>query len=775
MDLYLYDIKDDIIKKINESEIDSIFDKIYFLDMRIPDVNNIKQTTHKLNKKKSLNENEKKILIFFKSDEPNKLINNIKNDISKIEHKLPLYDIYTENIYLINKYNVYDRVTYQHYRFPDDELIDDIKNKYSNLKETLTDTSDNIEMRKLRKMNLMIDFMKNFNIEILYDTYIKIFYKYSNFVGKEITTCRNQSFIPQFFHIKPYFTRSEIINLALNFEIEVPSKYLEHDEIVILCKKLKKYHITSNMLLKHQNYIINNGNLGLVQYYTLQGSFFMNQYLRNMTYYSSKNTYLEKLIEPMWDLVLNSPEFDKSYYLYRFVHEDAYLKGIKIGDVFIEKGFMSTTRDPFYRSDLYKFGFILLKIKIPAGKKGIGLCLETISHFPEEQEVIFPPNTHFKLIKRDENASYYHTDPHYSSKIKTRYEFEWIENEKISFSRKISDIITKNVDFLNIVKSRSLTLSENIKYFESKFVNELYQFNTTIGDKDLTLMTERYDSSGAYKKFYALELNNGFSIYTIYKGFILFFIEIGETHEGRQMHINYYVKYSSIDPDQIIGDDNLIKFFSSIAYYFDIPAVILYANYLNCDIHTSDIKTGTGQRGFVKHNKDDDANQPITKEICIMGGSYCVDFYQYFKHNNKKYSNINILNVELQPKFSYYDLDTLKHTDPVNILSKTDRDELYQIYFKSYKTIFTDDKYDTISQFFMWLKENKCYLIDQFVVKIDKLLGVDNPFRNDMYMLDPMTYLYNRKLIRTYPMHVDIEITLKRNVLKENKSDYRTR
>ena len=105
--------------------------------------------------------------------------------------------------------------------------------------------------------------------------------------------------------------------------------------------------------------------MGLVQYYTVQGSFFMNQYLRQMTRYPWENDYLEQIIDSMWRLVLRSPAFDKDYILYRFVSSDSYLSELNIGDIFQDYGFTSTTRDPFYRTDLYKFGFILIKIRIP--------------------------------------------------------------------------------------------------------------------------------------------------------------------------------------------------------------------------------------------------------------------------------------------------------------------------------------------------------------------------------------------------------------------------
>lgn len=765
MEYYLFDIKNKKIIRVNENEV---IDKLYFLECRPIYLEELKMA--KKNKP-----TEKNIVNFLNSDTPENLIKLMRENISKIENKVPLYDIYTENIYIIGKHNVYDRVIHQYYRFPEKELIDELLIKRDEVKNKISNQNitDKIILRKLNKLNLMIKFMNYFDIDILFGTYTKVFYKYSQFVGKDTTICKNPSFLQNFHHLRPYFTRSEVLNLALNLEIKMSKDMdeISQEEISKLCKQIKKNQISSDMLIIHNKYILDNEILGLAQYYTLQGSFFINQYLRNKTNHQFKNEFIENLITPMWKLVLNSPEFDKSYTIYRFVQEDSYLQHLKIGDVFTEKGFMSTTRDPFYRSDLYKFGFILIKINIPANKKGVALCIETISHFPEEQEIIFPPNTKFKLIRRDDDCLYYHTDPLFSSKIKTRYEFDWVGSSEINFER--NKMISDNkviIDFLKIHKPNTITLNEKIKYFESNFVNQLYQFQTLLGEKEFTILTEMYDSTGAYKKYYAIETKNGYSIYTIYKGYILFFIEIGETVEGRQMHVNYYVKYSSIDSSKVIGDDNLIRFFSSVAYYFDISTIILYANYLNCGTNVVEQNGGTKQRGFSESKKKyRNEKKQNDNNITTFGGSYCKDLYQYLSTGEKRYSDINILNVELQPKFSYHDLDMLKKISPSQILKKEDRDELYQIYDKSYKVIGKD----TISDFYEWLKDNKCYLLDNYAIKIDRLLGNNNPFRNDMYILDPITYLYNRKYIKVYSTFPNINTVIKRNILKENKNDYR--
>ena len=55
-----------------------------------------------------------------------------------------------------------------------------------------------------------------------------------------------------------------------------------------------------------------------------------------------------------------------------------------------------------------------------------------------------------------------------------------------------------------------------------KYIKELYQFDVMIENKQLTLFTEWYDSTIAYKGFYALENKNGFSIYCFHTSKMLF-------------------------------------------------------------------------------------------------------------------------------------------------------------------------------------------------------------------------------------------------------------
>lgn len=722
MTYILYNIKDNSIEIIDEKDV---LDKLYYFEYRPINNNDIKKYK-KMDKISDLI-NDKNI------------VDKMKIKISKIEDKIPLYDSYSNNIFLINKFNVYERVVNQYYRFPDGELLVQLKEKDGLLKSEKN--LDILEERNLKKINLMLKFMNYFDLEILYDTYMKVFYKYSVFTGMEITTCPRPSFVPIFYHLKPYFTRSEIINISLNLGLDI-KKDIEYDKLKKLCKKVMENEIDFEMLLKHKKYMIGQKSLGMIQYYTLQGSYIMNQYLRNNTIYKDKNIFLENLISPMWNLIKESPEFDKNYTLYRFIKNDDFLRNLKIGETFTEKGFMSTTRNPFYGSEDYDFGTILIKVNIPKNINGVALCLETISHFPEEQEILFPPKSNFKLIKKDSDCIYYHTDINISSKIKTKYEFDWISNEDIYFSRESKEKNDKfRTDFLKINRKINVPLNEKINYFENNYVNKMGQFLINLADKEFVVMAERFDSTGAYKKFYAMEIKNGFSIYTIYDNYILFFIEVGETNNGiEQIHINYYAKHSAIEPNKIIGDEKLIMLYSSIAYYFDIHNVYIYANYMNCNV-----------------SEDDDNKSKI------FGGSYCVDFYQYFTMNIKRYSDLDVLNNELYPMFSYYELDFLKTISPQKILIKEDN-EIYQIYKKIY---CISKNSDNIIDFYIWLKNYKCYLLDIFISLIDRILGENNPFKRDIYELDPISYLYNRKYIKVYSSRFSIIKEIKRDVISK--------
>ena len=152
-----------------------------------------------------------------------------------------------------------------------------------------------------------------------------------------------------------------------------------------------------------------------------------------------------------------------------------------------------------------------------------------------------------------------------------------------------------------------------------------------------------------------------------------------------------------------------------------------------------------------------------------LTGNYCEDFYNYLKNNTKRFFDSDILELELSPKFSYYDLDYLKETPAKNFFSKTD-DELYQIYEKSYKL---DHPNAMLSDYMIWIIENKCYLIDKFVLKLGKIFDKINPFKRDMYILNHYTYLYNRRFVNSFNTFYDINENIERSYLFNRTDEYK--
>lgn len=760
--VYLYDIKKKNIIKVS---VDNAMFEIYFQRCRIPTENELKDNKIKMT------------------------LDEIRTKISGNESYIPLYDVFSYNIFVIQKRNVYIRIMNQNYRFPDELILNEIKNTRENKLKKIEKNdelkNDNVFMRTIRKANLMLAFMEQFNLEELYNTYLRVFYRYAPEIGNATYTCVRKSFIPHKGHLNPYYTQDEVIKLGMNMGIiNLPIKmtYIDfkdkftrkdyHD----VCMQIKSNDISGNILMGHQNYIIKNEMVGLIQYYTIQGSYFMNQYMRGLTQYQYKNEYLEQNIEKIWKLILDAPAFDNDYILYRFVSTDDYLKHLKIGDTYVEKAFISTTRDPFYRTDLYKFGFVLIKIRIPKKIKGIGLCLELLSHFPSEEEIILPPLAHLKLVSVNSLCEYYHPDESFVSNVSTRYEFEWIKNGDIEFPKRPELMEeTKIIDFLSIEKTKTFSVKEKIDFFSKKYFDPMNRIRCKIGDNIFYITCEWFDSTGVYKDMYALKTSDGFSLYSIYKGYILFMIEIGDVDSHSQIRVNYFTKYSQINRQEIMGDDNFLCFISSIAYYFDVPNVILYADFMSCD------SMSTKQRTF-SDNIDNDIDNNIDNDIDTIdynidrstGGSYCIDFYKYLKYGIKRYQNTNTLYVELQPQFTYHDLDVLKNIKPTAILDRVDRDEVYQIYIQNYMIeIQNDENKNNIGDLYIWMVENKCYLMDIFINKFDGHKFTNKSFNRGIYILDAMTYLYNRRLVNTYNRFIKMEFNEEHKLLTLPKNEYR--
>ena len=697
---YVYLINNDnIFEKVNITKDKEILEDIYYLKYKVPTINDIKNSNNL-------------VKTFYKENN----LENIKKKISNVKEKIPLFNVYHYNIYLIDKDKVYSNVTYENYRFPDNITVDNMKKKYQEI-----DAKDDVTKRNKRKIKLMLYFLEQLDYEELYRSYLNAYISFNPYYINEITNCEKPSFINEYKHLTPYYTRLELINLSKNMNLDLDVSTLNDPEkINEICKIVNDNDINKKILIDHNDYINKENMQNFLSYYTIQGSNLLNNYLRNFnnidnTDINLKNKYIENIIIKMYNFLKNSPKFDKDYYVYRFV-DNNFLDNLKEGDEFIEKGFLSTTRNPFYVPKSYKFGKILMKIKIPKNKIGVALCIETISKFPEEQEIIFPPNTKLRLISKNKDFNYYHIDDKYQNSIKIKYEFEYVSClNKPKFEEKILEE-EKFLDFNNLNSNNIYSFKDKIINFLRNLENNKY-FNTKIGKKNFYIITEIFDSTSSYNRFYSLSTSYGLSLYTFYKNNILFFIEIAEIGDTLKLHVNYYLSnlgYSELNREEIINDNDFLYFISQLAKYFIVDDVLIYSDYVNC-------------------NSDNINNSK---------GYLSKDIYNYLKFNKKRFEKIDKINI--YPEFSYFILDELKNINPLKILKKEDNDELYQIYLR----IYPKDK-NNISDLYIWISENYCQLLKIYISKFERLY--ENPFLKISYKFNFRNYIFeyynNTKLI----------------------------
>ena len=385
--------------------------------------------------------------------------NEEKIKLSKFEEYIPMYDIYSDKIYPINKKNLYSRLIYNHYRFINQEVYDWINNKFK--KNKYENDKQNLEL------------LKNYNIEILYETSLKTVFKNSSELGLSISICKRNSFNKFFNHITPYYSRDELIKLGLNMGVIKEKDKIDIQDSKVhyeICKKISKNDFSFEEILENGNYIIDKKLISLISFYSFMGSYFMNNLLRTESNPDISNPYY-KMIQKLSLGKLDSPKLNNEYFIYRFIWDDFFIRNLKIGEVFEDKGFISTTRDPFYSpNNEVKFGIVLAKIKInPSLTKS--LLIENFSLFPKEQEILLIPNTQIKLVSKDENFKYFHVNENYQKNITKKYEFELIgnnfkEDKRVKYIEELEPIILSDDSLENYNSDKIGIINDFIKKYK---------------------------------------------------------------------------------------------------------------------------------------------------------------------------------------------------------------------------------------------------------------------------------------------------------------------
>jgi hypothetical protein len=643
-------------------------------------------------------------------------VDKLKKRISQIESLFPLFDIYSRNTYLVDRDNIYYFVINKHYRRIDRKLYKTlVRNieKYS--KEQYFYFQDILE--NLKKG---IQFIRNYDFDELKKTYIKIIKSLNipeNKLKEEfyvLTSCIRHSFLPYILTSNPYYTKSELENLGKNMKLEI-------EDVDDICTKVRKNDVKSWLIMEHQNYIDNNENKYLIEYYSFYGAYYINEYLRGISHECSQlyvNKNLELQIKNLNNLIIKAPKLDRKYIIYRFLKDDNHLKDLKEGETYTSNSFMSCTRNPFYEAKDHVFGYILLKIEVPEGIRGVCLFMETYSLFKQEQEIIIAPNSRFTVtkIERGEGKTlYYHTNKKYKEMIEKIYElkYEGTDEFKININYPMSSK-SKLVDFTKL----NLSIDE----FTKIYLNELYYLSTKFNQSIYKFKCCWYDSTGSYKKYFFLNTNKSLYMYNqSNNGKLNLLIELDEI-----MSVNYYHKYSENNMT-MFSDSKLIPFLIDIAKCFNIHEIYIHPNYKSCKDLL--IKYGSKDKDIFKFASD------IT--------NYNVDIFEYLKFGRKRFGNIK----EIEHNINYKYFDKLETIEPMSILSKEDKDLICRIYRKIFKNT---KRKDNLKEFYLFMLENYYYEVHILEKKINKKYNKDI-FSDIYYKLDVYQYLYNRNKIKEIP------------------------
>lgn len=611
--------------------------------------------------------------------------------ISKLKYQIALYDIKSDNVYLIDKSQVYNKVFNENYRFITQKFYDEIlEKKQKKLEEKYKNHP--FKDNHMNKYDYFLNFLQNFNLDIYFRTYIDVLYNVDE-LGGELTFKERSDYLPMkvLNHIKPYYTKSEILYYGLNNKI-INSLIVSNNEIQTIYNELQKYEIDFHILLDHYNYIIKNNVYELIQYYSLQSYKTINNYLRFDE--NHKRFLLNKIINKVNEIIFNigkeSKKPERDFYVYRFISDDSYIEKLDINDLFIEKGFLSTTRNPFYKTkDDSNFGWKLMKIKVP--KNYPFLCIETVSMIPYEEEVIFPTNTTLKLINKDTNCEYYHTDQKVQKKIKTKYEFEIVEKYKVE-------------------KLQEKNTSPKIK-------QENYLFY-----KNIECYYEKSETLSDYSDFYVCENDKGIVIFCFIDFKLLMIIEV----YGSYMYINYTFIYKG-----------------KITYIFDYFSTFEeFTEYINflCDRLKLDIKTIKLYGGYINCNKDQ-------INYYYKGGVFCFEIFYYLKFNKE---NSYYLNSQyIKPNFELSEFRKLYNYKLSDIIQRVDKNGRYTELFYLHTEYLKNGGKNNVIDFYLFLVDNCCYFVDALKNTVVEYIE-DRKINFDLSIFKKLVYTielseYNKK------------------------------
>ena len=560
-------------------------------------------------------------------------------------------------------------------------------------------------------------------------------------------------------------------------------------ELTDICNKLSSYEINTQMLIYNQLYILYNNAKSYVQYYSLFGSYYINSYLRNKL--STIDIEMEKHINNFFKLMESTPAFDNDYEVYRFIENDEYLSHLSIGDIFNETSFISTTRNPFYGEKNNVFGFILLKIRLPKGKEGIALLMESYSNYPHEQEVLLMPGK-LKLIETNNDWSYYHWNKLAEKKIIKKYTFEYIEPLSYDIKTYTGNYIKQKIieeqipliDFYAQSYDGSNVQEKVLNFFNSLTkINLRRTFYSKIGNQQYQFFAYFLTQNKVYSKFFFLQKEDEqnkllgdeiyLSIQNPINGQIELLIEIRNI-----ISINYYHRYSGLANN--IDEQHLLHWLAGLAKALTIDTIIIHGNYSSYAsvveniLSTSNIAPKKLLDEWKTIQNIDNPDTNILNLYTADVNTYCVDLVNYLVNGKKRF----MIHDYIEHKVPYHMLNKLKTTKFIDLYNTygyiiDGTTQLLKIYKKlsdSHK-INIDTKQLTVAEFYEIIHFNHPYLIDklQNLITLSYPKNAPNPWHL-YYVFKPYQYLYEKQFIQFIPEFDSKKIDqLIKNLSEENK------
>ena len=249
---------------------------------------------------------------------------------------------------------------------------------------------------------------------------------------QEVVSCPRRSYVDYIKSSKPHYMRSELVQYGLNLGVIEEADAHDCIDFATVCSRVARTEIPAETIVQHHQHAVIRQCHYLVRNFSFFLSSLMNSHLRDRssrTVQSSPEAgptnstqQLDQFIRCLTKCIRTAAPFPHDTFVYRFIHDDTHLRHLLVGDTHDDPAFISASRSPFCKLDS-EFGFVLIKIKLPARRVGVGLMVETMSYFPTEEEIILPPNTKLKLVALDNDVKYYHTINILESAVVKRYEF----------------------------------------------------------------------------------------------------------------------------------------------------------------------------------------------------------------------------------------------------------------------------------------------------------------------------------------------------------------